>query len=147
MTQSNSCPTGATGIPRSSKLRRMLGKHPNPIIKLIPPPPYPPSPLFQKNNSAETQPKTVRVCPSPSSSALLRNLKSQPQILEDSVSATPESSAKLDSVNGSSKVWGNEDGVLDLRGHGLWSLPVEEFGACFACTFQVIQLKREIYSS
>ncbi|KAI8558828.1 hypothetical protein RHMOL_Rhmol04G0126800 [Rhododendron molle] len=105
-------------------------------------PPSPPSPLFQKNNSAETQPKTVRVCPSPSSSALLRNLKSQPQILEDSVSATPESSAKLDSVNGSSKVWGNEDGVLDLRGHGLWSLPVEEFGACFACTFQVIQLKR-----
>ncbi|KAI8526151.1 hypothetical protein RHMOL_Rhmol13G0286700 [Rhododendron molle] len=79
-------------------------RHPNPIIKLIPPPPYPPSPLFQKNNSAETQPKTIRVCPSPSSSALLRNLKSQPQILEDSVSATPESSAKLDSVNGSSKV-------------------------------------------
>lgn len=41
---------------------------------------------------------------------VLRNLKSQPQILqdpsEDSLNATPESSAKPDSVNGSPKVLG-----------------------------------------
>ncbi|KAG5553337.1 hypothetical protein RHGRI_011267 [Rhododendron griersonianum] len=33
-----------------------------------------------------------------------------------------------------------KDGVLDLRGHGQRSLPVEEFGVCFACTFDFTRL-------